>query len=437
MKRSLLIGFLALTLAGCGVGSNGSSDAKKMTWREPVMFSALHNGFQNARLVIDQNDRAMLAWTTDSHVWASTSEDHESWSNPVQVDDAVDRAGLASLAMNPSGKAALMWKSEESTPADYFKVRMYSPLTGWADSAQLIDSLTSDGSGGAIDINDTGDVMAISSRYSASGHVWALSYTTASGWSDPATRLDTTSTYVNFPDVAIDNDGNATVVWEQWDGTRNQAIARSYTNGVGWDENVTELDGSGDPGIDRIRLAADEDGNGLAYWTLADRTGIKTRRLVNGVWQSTEDVVIGTNIYTSEAKIAHDGRIVQTWTNSHNVYARTCAGGIWNDDETLISDDGETLALRTAVTAMNEATGKVIVLWTRLAEDDADGSAVWARRYDPAKGWSPVEEVLPWTPGILYDVDDAVLLDDGRVLAVLAGEDVSVWEYTTFLISYY
>lgn len=434
MQRVFLIVLLILTLAGC---NSNSKHQTEMAWDSPILFSALHQGFQNGKLLVDANEQALLAWTKDSHVWASSSTDGASWDIPEQVDDATLRASLTSVAMNASGKAVLVWHAEESTPADHFKARLYSPATGWGASSQSLDDLTSDGTGGAVAMNDSGAVMAAFARYDASGHVWARSYTGTTGWSPAATRLDTLTNYSNYPDVALNSNGNATVVWEQWDGTRNQPFARSYSPGSGWAAAPVELDGDTDPSIDRIHISLGADGNGLAHWTLNDRTGVTARRFVSGSWQPAETVVTGTNIYTADALIAPDGRIVQTWADNKNVYAKICVGGVWDAAETLVSDDAETVNLRTSVMAMDRSNGRVIVMWTRLALDDADGSAVWARRYDPINGWSPVEQVTPWTPGILYDVDDVALLDDGRAIALLAGEDVSVWEYSTYLISYH
>lgn len=387
---------------------------------------------------MDANERVMLAWTKDSHVWASSSSDSMSWESPEQIDDATLRAGLTGVAMNASGKAALVWRAEEAS-GDYFKARLYSPQTGWDASTQFLDGLSTDGTGGDVDVNDSGNVMTVFTRYDASGRVWARSFTEASSWSPAAERLDTLSGagyYSNYPDVALDSDGNATAVWEQWNGIRTQAFARRYSVDSGWDGATTELDGAGDPSINKIRISLGTDGDGLAYWTQDDSSGLKVRRLVSGSWQPTETVVTGTGIYRADARVAPDGRIVQTWAEGKNVYAKIFVDGVWDDTETLVSDDAETLNLRTSVMAMDRTNGRVIVMWSRLALDDADGSAIWARRYDPDNGWSPVEQVLPWTPGILYDVDDVVLHDDGRVLAVLAGEDISVWEYSTYLISY-
>jgi hypothetical protein len=435
MLRFLLVGLLSLFLAGCSSNTDSNVQVEEKSWQSPVLFSAVHEGFQGAKLVVDGNGNALLAWTKDGHVWASSSSDRLSWNNPEQIDDATLRAGLTGIAMNALGQAALMWHSEETT-GDYFKARLYKPTTGWETAAQFLDALTVDGTGGSVGINDSGNVMTAFARYGTGDHVWARSYTEDSGWDAAATALDTPPSWSNYPHVAVDRSGKSTVVWEQWDGSRNRAFARSYIANTGWEVASTELTGTDDPNIDKVRLSLNTNGVGLAHWTLADYSGIKVRRLVGGIWQPTETVVTGTGIYNSDARIAPDGRVVQTWTHNRDVYARICINGVWDTVATLVSDDAETVNLRTSVMAMDRTNGRVIVMWTRLAEDDADGSAVWARRYDPVSGWSPVEQVLPWTPGILYDVDDVALLDDGQVLAVLAGEDYTVWQYSTYLISY-
>ncbi len=429
MRRIRTLGLLLLALAGC-------SAKEEKAWRPPAPFSPLHQGFQGGRLAVASDGRALLAWTGGAHVWTASSADGVAWTAPEQLDDAVSRAGLAALALSPSGRAAVVWRAEEAAPADHFKVRLRSPTSGWLASSQPVDGLTSDGSGGAVAVNDAGHVVAVSTRYDVSGHVWVRSYTEASGWAPAATRLDDQAGYSNFPDAALDAAGNATVVWEQWDGVRNQALARRAAAGGGWDAAPTPLDGAGDPSAGRVRVALGAGGDGLAYWTLDDRTGVRARRLVGGAWQPVETVAEGASIYEAEARVAPDGRIVVAWTDGQDVRVRTFAGGAWDAAATLVSADAETVRLRTWVMAMDRSHGRVLVMWTRLALADADGSAAWARRYDPAIGWSPVEQAVPWTPGILFDVDDAALLDDGRALAVLAGEDVSVWAYSTYLLGF-
>lgn len=429
MLRSHVLGLVLLALAAC-------SGSEQPGWQRPVPFSPLHQGFQGGRLLAAADGRALLAWTEGAHVWSSSSADGVTWTAPEQVDDAAMRAGLAGVAMSGNGKAALVWRAEEADPADHFKVRLRSPSSGWVAGNQPVDGLTSDGSGGAVAVNDAGDVVAVSTRSGTGGHVWARTYAEASGWSAAATRLDADTGYSNYPDVALDAAGNATVVWEQWDGTRNGAFARRATAGAGWDAGPTPLDGAADPSADRVRIALGAGGDGLALWTLADASGVRARRLVGGAWQPVETVAEGTTIYQAEARVAPDGRIVVAWADGQDVRVRTFAGGAWDAAATLVSDDAETVRLRTWTLAMDRSHGRALVMWTRLALDDADGSAAWARRYDPARGWSPVEVAVPWTPGILFDVDDAVLLDDGRALAVLAGEDVSVWEYSTYLIGF-
>lgn len=189
MLRFLLVGLLLFFLAGCSSNTDSNVQAEEKSWQSPVLFSTLHEGFQGSKLVFDGNGKALLAWTKDGHVWASSSSDGLSWGSPEQIDDATSRAGLTGIAMNASGQAALMWHSEETT-GDYFKARLYKPTTGWETAAQFLDALTVDGTGGSVGINDSGDVMAAFARYGTGEHVWSRSYTEAMGWNAAATALD-------------------------------------------------------------------------------------------------------------------------------------------------------------------------------------------------------------------------------------------------------
>ena len=62
------------------------------------------------------------------------------------------------------------------------------------------------------------------------------------------------------PQVAFDADGNALVVWYQFDGTRLNAWANFYINGTGWD--TAELIETDISNADRTAIAIDDDGNG-------------------------------------------------------------------------------------------------------------------------------------------------------------------------------
>ena len=73
------------------------------------------------------------------------------------------------------------------------------------------------------------------------------------------------------PQVAIDTNGNALAVWRQSDGTRYNIWANRYTAGTGWGTAaLIETDNAGnafDP-----QVAIDTNGNALAVWQQYDGT---------------------------------------------------------------------------------------------------------------------------------------------------------------------
>ena len=73
------------------------------------------------------------------------------------------------------------------------------------------------------------------------------------------------------PQVAIDTNGNALSVWRQSDGTRYNIWANRYTAGTGWGTAaLIETDNAGDASSPQV--AIDTNGNALAVWQQYDGT---------------------------------------------------------------------------------------------------------------------------------------------------------------------
>ena len=75
----------------------------------------------------------------------------------------------------------------------------------------------------------------------------------------------------SFPQVAVDPNGNAIVVWSQPDGTRNNIWANRFTPSAGWGAaEQIETDNAGDAFGPHV--AVDPDGNAVAVWFQSDGT---------------------------------------------------------------------------------------------------------------------------------------------------------------------
>lgn len=432
---------LVACLAGCGSGSSSAS----RTWSAPVLFSALHDGWQDSQLVSDSSNRMQLVWKNPSaqEILASTFAG-STWSAPAAISDVSYSIWLAKIDMNAGGNAVALWNTRSSGDAYEVLARSYTPASGWAASTNSLTSLSVTAYAGDVSINSAGDAIAVYPQNDATGHIWSCLRPDGEAWGT-ATRLDSTTFSCASPRVAMDLLGNAVAVWKYWNDSRYRPAARFHSASTSWDGAATDLDGDLDPGLGTLDYSLDVElnaaGNGLIHWTLDDRTAVVVRRIVGGALTVAKTIATGTNIYWSAAKVAPDGRIILLWHDSQNLWASTCVDGVWDAAPTLLSEETPTFGeqLRTQVLAMDHTNGRCIALWTRILDDSSDpnsGSAVWARWYDPTSGWSAdIDTAVPWTADIWFDVDAATLGDDGTVMAILAGEDPQ-FGYSTYTLTY-
>lgn len=115
----------------------------------------------------------------------------------------------------------------------------------WQTPARISPELDGSISGLQIAVREDGDqaiaVWSYAAYASVTKSIWASTYSTATGWTT-ATRVDGVNQNAERPQVAIDNQGNAVVVWEQSDGLDTSAGLGARTNvwqnrfkaGVGW-----------------------------------------------------------------------------------------------------------------------------------------------------------------------------------------------------------
>lgn len=154
-------------------------------------------------------------------------------------------------------------------------------------------------------------------------------------WEMPS-LIETEAGPASFPDVAVDDAGNAVAVWTQFDGTRTSVWFNRYVPLAGWGTALRIGDNSGN--ADAAKIAVDADGNAIAVW------------------------------------LQHDGTRLNVWANTY------VAGGEW---EGPVIIDSSTQNAETPRLAMN-ADGQAVVVW---AHDGGSNGSIWSSRYEPGVGW--------------------------------------------------
>jgi hypothetical protein len=277
---------------------------------------------------------------------------------------------------------------------------MTRPFGGqWSDSVPVSGSDDSEVYRPQIAVNPHGDAVAVWSAYNdtALRYVVEVSNRPAGGeWSDPVV-VSENEVYDRDQEVAIDAQGNATVIWADIPPIPDVGFvvrSASRPSGGDWSEPV-EL--SGGTLRSSPRLAVDEQGNVTAVWLgsapasgggFVDVVRSKSRPF-GGTW-SSDAVDLSSDDGTAQApRIVVDpqGNAVAVWLWHGSAgyvvqAARRVAGGDWSAADDLGSGSGnDGYSPQVAVDAQGNATA----IWSSPA---ASGSVVRSRSSTVGGPWS-------------------------------------------------
>jgi hypothetical protein len=152
-------------------------------------------------------------------------------------------------------------------------------------------------------------------------NIWSNRYTSGTGWGT-AVLIETDNAGRAYPpQVAVDPLGNATAVWYQSDGTRNNIMANRYTSGTGWGTAVLiETDNAGDAYAPQV--AVDPLGNAIAVWEQNDgtRKNIWANRYTSGSGWGTAMIIETDNAGSAannQVAIDPSGNATAVWQQSN------------------------------------------------------------------------------------------------------------------------
>ena len=343
------------------------------------------------------NDRLDANEITQTGYLCNPGDDRVGWQAATLLEGSVSNSSRnPSLDMNADGEAMAVWLYEDPAVQNYVVwASPYLPGTGWAP-AQPIDSGTGRSVSASVAVDAKGNAMAIWQQHDGTrNNIWANRYDVATEqWAGPE-LVETADGAAISPQVKMDADGNAIAVWLQYDGTRNNIETSRYDVASGkWLplEPVETLDA--DP--EGIRLAVDDAGNALLVWLQSDGTRLRVRAnhyLAGDTWQGAVilDAGDGDPLAASLALDTVRGSAMVAWLQSQSAserqirYARfDAASGGWSMPAGAIVTGDASLGVPDL--AMN-ADGDAMAIWLQT------GSALWASRYGAGAGWGTPEPV--------------------------------------------
>jgi hypothetical protein len=320
-------------------------------WGTPAPIEADDTGsVVSATTAVDHNGNAIVVWqqceSTLCNIWSDRHTPSGGWGAPVLVetDDTGDvrgGGGRGQVAVDPDGNAIVVWHQSDGTRYNVWSNR-YTPSGGWGTPVPVETDDTGDAGGAQVAVDPNGNAIVVWLQFvpQPGGRIhsdlWSNRYTPSGGWGTAVLVGPLAQGDAAGPQVAMDPNGNATLVWVQT-YVANVIWSRRYTPSGGWGPAVS-IDSSTWP-VYGLDVVVDRDGNATA------------------IWEGTD----GWDIWSSH-------------------YTNTPSGG-WGQAVPVQTDDIGGSSPQLAV----DSAGNVMAVWV-----ESDGNSpwsVWSRRYTPKEGW--------------------------------------------------
>ena len=213
-----------------------------------------------------------------------------------------------------------------------------------------------------------------------------VTVTISKKWDDPVLIEHSDNGDAKRPDISVDSQGNAFVVWDQSDSAQISIFASKFDVANGWDDDPTLLEHNSSGPAKSARIAADSIGNAYAVWR--QEAGGKdhvwgNKYTANSGWDNNRTAVdtndsyqakspgIGTSLNDNNHSV-----FVAWYRNDNSVWARR------NDEAAVQIETNSSLAVdfdhgpQVAV----DASGNAYVIWTQY--DAGTTRHILASRYD-------------------------------------------------------
>jgi hypothetical protein len=187
--------------------------------------------------------------------------------------------------------------------------------------------------------------------------------------------LESRAEDVTQPQLAVQDNGDAIVMYEQADGNRQRIWATQYSNGS-WTTPVT-IDDPNEGGNHHVQtLASNRQGKAVALFEQfvpgALSTNLWTAYYTNGAWTAAEPVVTGLGLFVgADVAIDQTGVATLIWFEDDGtalrMYAKRYSAGVWSDKE-LIQSSGNDAGLFPRV--VMDDSGNAAAVWTESQNND-------------------------------------------------------------------
>lgn len=240
------------TYIGSGINNIDTSLYTTSGWGAPVAIGSNTIGYtdiHNAKVAFDGSGNALAVWSqsdvSSRNIWANRYSASTGWSTAELIEWSGGDANFPQLAFDSNGNALAVWQQNSGSGINArIWSNRYTAGSGWGGFPAIIQTDISGGSTAnaekpQITIDANGNALAVwvqpDGASDSTPDIWVNRYTSGSGWGTTAnlgqTRINIPGTAgrpAGQPQIAIDANGNAVVVWYQSDGTSDSIWYNRY-----------------------------------------------------------------------------------------------------------------------------------------------------------------------------------------------------------------
>jgi hypothetical protein len=339
------------------------------------------------------------------------------WLPPVDLSVPGQNADAPRIAVDPAGNAVAVWSRFDGTND---RVQAASKPVGGAWGAPVdLSAPGEDAAEPQVAIDPGGNVVAAWSRFNGANEIIQAASKPAGGaWGAPD-DLSLPGQNADEPDVALDQAGNALVVWQRSNGANSIVQVRNRPAGGTWGA-VISLSMAGEDAFG-AEVAVNATGDAVAAWQRfegSDTIAQAVTMPAGAEWGSLTSLsVVGADAYVSGTAVDPAGNVVVLWWRSNGTHqviqaASKPAGGAWLAPTTLSLPGQTAYAPHVAF----DQAGNAIAVWQR--ENDGTNFTIQSASKPVGGSWgAPVDLSLPG-----QDASGAQLALSPR------GDAVAVWD---------
>ncbi len=290
-------------------------------WSSAYLLEKAPNAY-GLKIVMNGKGDAFVTWQRYGYIYAKEHIKYalgSSWGNT----DTLDKNGKVenySLAISDNGNAVAVWAEENSQGYNDIYAKVYTPNKGW-HGITLLEKIDDKADRPVVAMDENGSAIALWHQLAAGNlNLYAKRYAPGVGWDSSSTLLEGDDGGVGYPRIVLNKKGDGVAIWLQLDTSANidRVYAKRYIAGRGWDNKIVLIsnDFNGNAGL--AYVAMNNRGEAAVIWKQVADGGyhLYARRYTpSGGWEKSAVLLNSTTNEPIHAQIAINDRgdIITAW----------------------------------------------------------------------------------------------------------------------------